>query len=164
MSCNSTLKTVQSNKQCFYQFLSLIISFFTQGDSYLQRPVSFTEVDLMRSDSTSSNASSKSSISKKNNEQRIFRFTDLAKAKLDFVQAEQDDEPDVVSSTKRTNHDPILRHVPEERRWLPDEHEQKREMLSLKDRKKLLFSKPVPPPVPPPPPVKKTVAFPDSNQ
>ena len=119
----------------------------------------------MRSDSTSSVASSKSASSKTSSELRAYRFTELSKAKLEFAQAEQDDQPDVVSSTKRTNHEPILRHMSGERRWLPDEFEQqRRELLPVKGGKKSLFSRAVPPPVPPPPPIKKSVAFPDSSK
>ena len=125
--------------------------------------MSFTDVDLMRSDSLSSTSSSKSGQSE-TSERRVLHFTELSKAKLEFLQAEPEDEPDLVSSTKRTNHEPILRHVGE-RRWLPDEHAPRRDVHALRSGKKSIFSRGVPPPpVPPPPPIKKSVAFPDENK
>jgi len=121
----------------------------------------------MRSDSTSSAASSKSATSKTSSELRAYHFTKLSKAKLEFAQSEQDDQPDVVSSTKHANHEPILRNTTSEHRWLPDEFERRRrELQPVKGGKKSLFSRAaaVPPPVPLPPPIKKSVAFPDNSK
>ena len=140
--------------------------FILQSDSYLQRPVSFTDVDFMRSGYSPSSASDSpvGTLSVASGERTNRRYPEFSKTKLELLlPSEPEGEPDVVSSTKRTSYEPVVKQMTEERRWFPDEYEQK--MQAVKNEKRSRFSRPVFPPAPPviPMPTKKVVAFPQES-
>ena len=129
-----------------------------QGDSYLQRPVSFTDVDLMKRGSLSSSSQELTDDA----QHRDVHLTELDNAKLRFLVSEPDSEPDLVSSTKYSCQEPILHHNSGENRWLPDEYGRQLETQGAKSGKKSKFSRSVPS-SPPLPPTQKSVMFPDNE-
>ncbi|CAK8694672.1 uncharacterized protein LOC143445498 isoform X1 [Clavelina lepadiformis] len=109
------------------------------GATYTQRPVSFTDFDRRgSSDSSSSLSVSSSGVSSPSS-----KLTQLERGKLQFVPTDHGADPDVIPIPIHAAD--AIDHIPEQRRWLPDEYERSLEKQGAKDVKKSIFTRSFPP-------------------